>query len=231
MSMLDLISEHASPGTIINAYSLFGIAHLSSRANRNRHYRENLAFWKSDMKTSAFSADGRFIERQDRLTGLRYGGGRGYPLSYGGCEMIAVYNLISFLNDGRIPAGFDLPDIIMAFEKDGVALEGAFGSSPKGMVRYLKKAGLSPLLMKPGQNLDPSSLQGKPFIFTAFNDRKRIKSQVHTMAATPEPEGRVCLHNSHESSEGCSRYRDPADAIINYRRGQGRAICVISLAS
>ncbi|MBQ7556479.1 MAG: hypothetical protein IJT00_00280 [Lachnospiraceae bacterium] len=284
MSLLDLISKYASPGMIINAYSLFGIAHLSSRMNRNRHYRENLAFWNSpgiseaaedlkvsdvsndlrdhmpsrhalcsndscisvnpgkissngdfdlSVKSSAMGSDGKYIEHQDRLTMLRYGGGRGYTVAYGGCEMIAVYNIISFLNDGKVPPGFDLPDIIWAFEGKGIALEGAFGASPRGMVRFLKNAGLSSVLMKPGRwndNTSPSeTLSGKPFIFTAFNDRRRIMSQVHTMAATPEPDGSVILHNSNESPAGYSRYRDPADAIINYRRGFGRVICVICL--
>ncbi len=257
MSLLDLISKHASPGLVIRSYSFFGLFRLFSRINSNRHYRENLVLWNSSgpvsehndpgitlkadrvedfgdtrnsVKMSAMGIDGKYIEHQDRLTMLRYGGGRGYPISYGGCEMIAVYNLLSYLNDGRIPAGFDFPDIIRAFEGNGIALEGAFGASPKGMVRYLKRSGLSPVMSRPGKLMDTSALEGKPFIFTAFNDRRHIWSQVHTMAATPEPDGSVILHNSYETPAGFSRYRDPADVIINYRRGMARAICVISLA-
>ncbi|MCR5303347.1 MAG: hypothetical protein K6E33_02200, partial [Lachnospiraceae bacterium] len=85
MSALDLISKYASPGMVINAYSFMSLARISSGLNKDRHYRENMVSWNSAEKSGAMSSDGMYIERQDRLTFLKYGGGRGYPLSYGGC--------------------------------------------------------------------------------------------------------------------------------------------------
>ncbi|MCR5303911.1 MAG: hypothetical protein K6E33_05050, partial [Lachnospiraceae bacterium] len=126
-----------------------------------------------------------------------------------------------------LPPGCDLPDITRAFESKGVALEGAFGSSPKGMISFLKRQNCDMTIKKPGKDLDPGSLSGKPFIFTAFNDRNNIHSQLHTMAATPEAGGRIVLHNSFETKTGSSVYEDPADVLMNYRKGMGRTVCVI----
>jgi len=65
-------------------------------------------------------------------------------MQYSGCEIFAVYNTVYSLLSHPL---MSLPELISRFEKDGMALGGKFGTSPK----FFSSGESMPVLSPPGR--------------------------------------------------------------------------------
>lgn len=117
-----------------------------------------------------------FIEEQSMLNDLVYGT---VPLSYSGCEIIALYNALYYIND-IIP----LPDLIRHFEKDGAALGGEIGTSPIALVNFLLKRHYPILYSFSQADFQEIADYASVLILTAYNDDQDITKMIHTICIT-----------------------------------------------
>ena len=124
-------------------------------------------------------ADG-YIERQYLLTGLKFGF---FPMSFCGCEIIAVYNLLKFI---RFPTRKSLQELIGAFERDGALFAGEFGTAPQAIFDYLSGLGLSVSRATRGKDFSSLAEQSSAIIFTFLNNKKNIFHEIHTVCVTRE---------------------------------------------
>ena len=76
-----------------------------------------------------------FIEDQGNYKDMVYGLS---SFSANGCELIAIYNALYEMTKKE---DIDLPLIIDAHEKNGMVLNGLFGTSPRAIETYFKKRG------------------------------------------------------------------------------------------
>ena len=181
-------------------------------------------------------ADGGFIENQNEFTDMYYGSA---TVSYSGCEVIAVYNVLRALT-GREPS---LPKLIAAFEKNGMIFYGNLGTDPGEMKYFLQKHRfLVEEFTNPAEFINPAenigttnrfSGTGKPikkcrkqnpadeaYILTFYNDIGDILQGLHTAAVTSD--GRwLYLHN--DGGTGArGPYADLACILKEYdQRGAG----------
>ncbi len=155
-----------------------------------------------------------FIEDQRREEGLRYGS---FSFSHSGCATAAVFNALYILG---IPQ--PLPSIIRYFEKHGASSFARFGTAPQSAVRFLKKKGLKVKKTASSRRFKELAESSDVILFTIMNDRKRLRSMLHTMcierrqgdgspspsprrqgdgSPSPSPVSDFIVHNSHGSAE------------------------------
>lgn len=134
-----------------------------------------------------------FIENQQELGAFRFGTDKRSDLSYSGCGIIAVYNIITALEG--YPA-MPLSALIECFEKRGAVLWGGFGVSAIDIYRFLKRRYPSAgVLLK----CDPAGMESfsdkyDAFAVTVWNDSRSLKKGLHTVCITKTEEGYVS-HN------------------------------------
>ncbi len=152
-----------------------------------------------------------FIENQSELSDIAFGSHKESDLSYSGCEIIAVFNLLRA--KGRRA---NLSELIRDFERKGASLRGGFGVEPCSVYRYVK--GLFPEARvyygrTAERYLKESSKSGfftgeKAWIVTVQNDRRNLFAMIHTVLVTKKREGYV-LHNAGRWRWETSRQENP----------------------
>lgn len=164
---------------------------------------------------------GGFIEEQRALSGMVLGN---KPADFNSCEVIAAYNALAAL--GR-EASF--PELLQEFERGGLVFFGAFGTAPEKLRRFFAAQGLPATVIR-GRKITEKTLRSlaeehRVFLLTAFNDRKDILSEVHTVCLTGE-EGQWYVHNGGPLGE-C--YGSLSDAVNGMSGGRGKPIVLYAL--
>ncbi|MBR6472267.1 MAG: hypothetical protein IKS99_00860 [Firmicutes bacterium] len=159
------------------------------------------------------------IERQDVLSDMSLGRS---SLNYSGCEVIAVYNLLSRYDEGSFKVG--LPELIETFEKDGIIHAGRFGVSPRSMAEYLRGLGLNVNFTTDETDFDVLGFYCDHFILTVMNDRRNIFKQVHTFYISKEGD---CLISHNAGLR--MRYFSISEIIKALPDGRAKGICLIGI--
>ncbi|WP_130836971.1 hypothetical protein [Lachnoclostridium sp. Marseille-P6806] len=133
----------------------------------------------------------RYIEYQSRCAGIRFGL---FSIAYSGCEIIALYNILEFY--GAEHESF--PELIAAVERDGMVLDGRWGSSPRAILRHLERRGFSVREALREPDFSGALKSYDSFLLTLYNDRDDIRRQIHTVCITREG-GALCIHNAADS--------------------------------
>lgn len=119
------------------------------------------------------------------------------PVSAAGCEAIALYNAVNFLEKkNKSMRAMELYKIISRLEKDGIILSGSFGVAPKAVFDLLKRMGYHTDYYIPNKKNDyiPAFILGSDVvIITYYNDGRDLFSQIHTIAVTKED----CKYTAH----------------------------------
>lgn len=170
----------------------------------------------------------KLIEHQSKLNQLVYGK---YFADYNSCEVIAVYNAMTDLM-GKNSCG-TFPALLAHFEKRGIALFGAFGTSIWALKKYLENAGMQTELVffhkkNPQCNkelLERLQMQYDGFIFTSYNEKSSLRPGIHTMYVSKE-QGGYLRHNDYQKRQICENLQM---AIEGYREGKALPISVIGI--
>ncbi|MCR5249313.1 MAG: hypothetical protein K6E50_01760 [Lachnospiraceae bacterium] len=177
-----------------------------------------------------------FFETQYNLTDLKYGtagklarklffNGREMTAAENACEVIAAYNVLLALGEKT-----GLPKLLAVFSGRGICLNGCFGTSPKALERFFVRKGYEVECLKGRQvmkeRLRKLEEDHEAWILTAFNHHQDPFHMVHTMGITNGPEGEKLVHNDNGR---CRKAKDLAEAVLDYQKGEGHAICVLGI--
>ena len=135
-----------------------------------------------DSSNSVFAGVDGYIDDQasSSLHGLTYGK---YPVSYNGCECVAVYNAL--ISKGK---RVSLPDLLCEFEENGLIgyylfgkhsfFRGKFGTNPKKIKRALDAYGIDYEIFKNEEAFTANMTDGG--YIASFVNGGRITKGVHT---------------------------------------------------
>lgn len=214
------VPGHVNDRTLLLVYSLLSVSGINARI-RAEHLEENEKAWER-YRTEDESAG--YLEHQEELQDFFYGK---HDASYNSCEVIAVYNALCALRDGESPV--DFPSLLNEFERSGIALKGAFGTSPLAVYRYFCKLGYDAKMIAAGRGKGRqlAHLQDRydTYILTAYNDAHDLGSMIHTVSITAQ-NGSYVVHNAGDSSA----YHTLEAAVRGYHNGAGKPICLIGIA-
>ena len=210
----------------------------------------------------------RFIEDQSSLTAFRYGtnkGRIGRKLFDGKemtgadntCEVIAVYNVLQYLNGGNSKkndntgASVEFPELLRAFSKKGIAYKGMFGTNPRALKKYFKEKGYEVEELKASKispiNCERFEKEYRVFVLTTFNKGQNPFSMVHTMCITAGGAedcdvrtGDKTVRDSaelkntvkyrlHNDYEGSKLYDSLYDAVTGYNDGKGHPVYLLAV--
>lgn len=166
------------------------------------------------------------------------------------CEVIAVYNALTSLGQDSdnflqknnktdiinseensiLDKTMGFVELLHYFEKNGIALNGYFGTSPRALIRFFKKHSYTIKVLK-GKAIkedvlrDLQAADEGAYILTTFNDKNSLFAMVHTMCITRE-DNKFVMHNDYA---GTKTYASLEDAIFQYNNGKGKPIMVIKV--
>lgn len=198
-------------------------------------YEVNKQAWEKYKEDYMYSM---YIEQQSGLTGLQYGTANGFEewLFFGdeemtaadnACEVIAVYNALSFLEDGNPQV--DFPELLRDFSNNGIVLNGVWGTSPTSLQEYMDDLGYDTRMFYDDDinesTLNTTEKRYDTYILTAYNKAGDITHGVHTVSITCEEDGKYYIHNNGDAMAYDSLY----DAVIGFNGGKGDAISVIGI--
>lgn len=211
---------HVNDRTLLMVYSLLSVRGINARMQAEHLNKNEKAWercWNEDESVTYF-------EHQEELKDFLYGT---YDASYNSCEVIAVYNALRALNNGRSPVSFPL--LLNEFECSGITLKGAFGTSPAAVYRYFRKLGYDAKMITAGRvkgrALARLQEHYATYILTAYNDAHDLGSMIHTVSITAQNESYV-IHNDGDT---CA-YHTLEAAVRGFHHGNGKPICLIGIS-
>ena len=238
-NILNRLIAHISDQKMINILEFLksGI----SKKRLKEHYINNSGLWKQKKCQLLDNSIGfPYMERQRDLKDFEFGyanavfrrmffGGNKMMAADNCCEVIAVYNAITFLGHG-VPS-IDFPVLLKSFERNGLVLHGCFGTSPKTIYKYFGHKGYNAHMLV-GEDINESSpLHMKEshdtYILTAYNEKGHIESMIHTVSITVH-DGKYYIHNS--SDDRGKAYDTLYNAVEGFGEGKSDAICVIGVS-
>ncbi len=210
------IPQYISAGAILGFLKIFSFR--IPEKTRNRHFQTNEKAWK-DAEKKAVS--GIFIERQSELSGLVLGKEKA---DYNACEVIAAYNACVSMKET-----VSFPELLSEFERLGLVFFGGFGTAPDRLVRYFRAKGCSVSELKSRRMTKEAvgSMQKdhEVYLLTAFNDRKNILSEVHTVCISKEEDG-FRIHNGGLPDRS---FLTLQEAVDGFNGGRGKPIVLIGV--
>ena len=163
-----------------------------------------------------------YIEDQNNYTDMIYGKS---TMQYSGCEVFAVYNAIYSILGHHI---MDLPEMICCFEKDGMALNGKFGTSPKALRDFLDSHGFQTSFSTKEKDFDILASKYPSLILTMYNDGSDIRREVHTVHISKN-NGSYTAHNVYCNGTVVGPYHILSELIKNINRGRAKGIALIGI--
>ena len=203
------------------ALSFFEILRKGSHVSNNfpENLENNIKNFEHHKKQ--IKKDKGYIENQNNYNDMQYGNKK---MSYCGCGIISVFNAINFLTNNE---NINLPEIINDFEKDGIILNGIFGTSPKAIEDYLIKKNYLTMSTTNENEFDEIGEKAECLILTFYNDKNNIMNQVHVINITKE-KGKYYVHNC-----GINHQKIPYNSVSDFfkraERGKGKGIFLIGI--
>ena len=206
------IPLHVSPRLIVAVYWLLDIFSFMGGGTRAEHKRLNLKRLSGDETPLA---DG-YIDDQKKWKDIKFGKA---DMAFSGCEIMAVYNILLSMGKG---AGAEfMSDLISEFERSGAALKGMIGSSPRSVIRHLKRHGISCRLI---WSEDKISDNVNRAIVMMYNDRRNLYEQIHTVAFIRENDGFI-PHNARSRERSYATLKDAIHGVGT----DPKTICIIEV--
>lgn len=215
------VPEHVFDLTILGFFSLGTMIHHPSSTEISSHKHSNEEAWKEYQQKHV---DKKYIEDQTGMKDFKYGSRNG---DYNACEVIAVYNALQYLTNGKSPDSFS--DLLKQFETHGIVAGGEFGTSPAAVDSYFERNGYNTKMLV-GNGISSSNILDMSenydtYIMTAYNDKSDLGKMVHTVSITTE-NGKYVVHNDYE---GTRSYGALEDAVSGYHGGKGESISLIGI--
>ena len=190
-----LIPNKISNPTVLTIYGLLHkISRVSARTITS-HRAINTAIL-SDPSQSPLKAPLGYIENQREWSDVKIGRGKNATMQKSGCGVFAVYNALHALK--KEVSMEVLLDLIAYFEKNGLALNGRLGISPKAIFRYFQRNGFEVHMTgeKSPVIINKIGADYEVVIVTAYNDKTDITQRIHTVCITKNERGEYFAHNA-----------------------------------
>lgn len=164
-----------------------------------------------------------YVEDQNNYVDVFYGSAK---MQASGCEIFATYNALYNLHGRHV---IDLPDMIDEYEKDGMVLNGNFGTAPKAIADYLTKKGYRAELETELGNFDKLGRDSESLILTMYNDGNDISQEVHTINISKGKDGKYTAHNTYCNGKVLGPFSSVTETIANINRGKAKGISLIGV--
>ncbi len=218
--LFSFIPQRINNRTIIVFYELLrGIQKLM-----RSQWKKNLSINRQNFSNhaDAVSRSHGYIEDQNNYTDMVYGKA---TMQFSGCEVFAVYNALYSLLEHPF---MDLPDLIAHFEKDGMALNGKFGTAPKALKDFMESQGFHVLLSTKEKDFDTLSKAYPSLILTMYNDRNDIRKEIHTVHIS-KADDMYIAHNVYCNGKTVGPYPSLSVLIQNINGGKAKGISLIGI--
>ena len=152
------------------------------RASQNKSYKDNLELNTKNFENhlETIKNNGVYIEEQYNYGDTNYGT---KTIKSSECGIIATYNVIYFLTKDE---NINFPKMIEAFEKEGIIIDGLFGTSTDSVEKYLKSNGYNTISSYNKEEYDNIGENYDAFIMTIYNNKFNIFEGMHFIAITKE---------------------------------------------
>ena len=205
-----------SQNNLGNEYLIFIIEVMRKRNNHlfPNNYSKNKAAFKNH--EVAIRNNKGYIEDQQNYRDMFYGT---KSLSYNGCALIAIYNVLYHLTKRD---DINFASIIKDLEYDGILLGGIFGTSMKAVDDYFKKLGFRTKSSSKIRDYDRIGIETDASILTIFNNAYNIFQGLHFIAITKQY-GKYYIHNNGEYSSKTA-YNSITDILYRINSGKAKNI-------
>lgn len=176
-----------------------------------------------DKHKAAIEKHKGYVEDQNNYTDVAYGSA---TMQYSGCEVFATYNALFNLHGKHI---IDLPDMIAEYEKDGMVMNGNFGTSPKAIADFLTRRGYHAELETESDNFDKVGKDSESLILTMYNDASDISQEVHTINISKGRDGKFTAHNTYCNGKVLGPFASISETISNINNGKAKGISLIGI--
>ena len=183
------------------------------------HLSENRKGFKNHLST--IKANNGYIEDQRNYKDMSYGD---YTLSYNGCELIAIYNALYELTKKN---DTDFAQIIDIHEKNGILINGVFGTSMKTIEQYFIKNGFPTKSSSIKDDYEQIAKNSDVLILTIYNNKDDIMAQIHTIAITKK-NGKYFVHNNSANPPSVG-YTSFANALNSINSGKAKDLFLIGI--
>lgn len=189
----------------------------------DRNIEANRLAWANHKPDNSENDNNVFIENQRDYEDMSFGKA---TMKYSGCEIFAVFNLLQALGESKVLNS--LPDLISAFEEDGMLLSGMFGTAPKAIRDFFEVRGFSTHMTTRDSEFDELGDKSDSLILTMFNNGKNVFEQVHTINISKEKAGFVA-HNVYGNGHPVGPYSSVSEVIANINGGKAKGIALIGV--
>lgn len=218
---------------------LLQILRKTSELKVEENYIENIGRlekqheWRGGI---TFFRQGAFIENQRQWHQVCFG--RDYTMSYGGCEIIAVYNAL--LSLGKDLSGKEFAELISHFERHGAVWGGLWGVAPQSVKPYFTKQGyrVNRTWSRKEKTINHMGEESDTLIVTSYNNGKDIFDGIHTVNISKDEKGQFYVHNdycAYQDEQGRTvfvshgPYNTLYEAVSHLSKGIAVPICVIGV--
>ena len=163
-----------------------------------------------------------YVEDQNAYIDMPYGKS---TMQFSGCEIFAVYNAMRSLLQHPV---MDLPELIFYFEKDGMSLNGKFGTSPKALRDFLKSNGFTAAFTAKEADFSAFAAKYPGLIFTMYNDRNDIRKEIHTIHISKKG-SMFTAHNVYCNGKVVGPFTSFDELIQNINGGKAKGISLIGI--
>ena len=149
-------------------------------------------------------------QQRQGVAQMRYGR---FPMSYNGCEVIAVCNALQMLG---LPE--PLGEVAEWFERKGIVLGGLFGSHVLAVPAFFRERGIrchTLFASAAGQGeLDRAFADCPAAVFSYWNNAHRLRDGLHTVALSHRADGGMAIDNYRSLDTGpCTEYVSIAEMV------------------
>lgn len=219
--VLSFIPDKVNNKTVMGAFDL--MRHQQKlKGSQFDHLEGNAKAFEGHQQT--IRKNKGFIENQCDYTNMNYGKS---TVQAAGCEIIATYNAL--VNIHGFPR-FDLTELISFYEKDGMILDGRFGTAPSAAVDLLKAKGYQAELETDTSLFDKLGERFESLILTMYNDAQDISKEVHTINISKE-NGKFTAHNPYCNGMTVGAFSTVSETIANINGGKAKGISLIGITA
>lgn len=166
-----------------------GLNRLTRSATARRRERNRAA-------VAAYTASGPVNgQRLPPVAALPYGR---YTMDYNGCEVLAAYNALLTLGEAA-----PLSEVSAWFERRGLFLGGLWGTHVLAVPEFFKARGFAVEVLY--KDFDEAFSSVPAAVFAFWNDAKRLRRGLHTVALAHADGGRLAVYNLRGSDREANR--------------------------
>ncbi|MBE6038448.1 MAG: hypothetical protein E7218_04515 [Anaerofustis stercorihominis] len=189
------------------------------RKNDYNHFSANLRAFERHLPHIRKSHG--YINDQHNYTDMYYGK---VTVSYSGCGVIAVYNILNCFGTER---EMNLAYLIKEFETDGMVLSGRGGTSPLAAYDYFLRHGYN--VRFTADINEVQNITADAYIATIYNNKDDISRNIHSIAIVRNENGRFIALNCDCNGTIPEEYESIHELLCHIKNKNAKMICILGI--